>query len=44
MRQSKLTETQSKNEERHHDALVGLPPTTDRAQLEAKSSPVTVSR
>ncbi|ULA65889.1 MAG: hypothetical protein LZF62_30009 [Nitrospira sp.] len=34
---------QSYNEERPHDALAGLPPTTYRARLEARSSPVTVS-
>ena len=33
----------SYNEERPHDALAGLPPATYRAQLEAKSSPLTVS-
>ena len=35
---------QSYNEERPHDALAGLPPATYRAQLEASSSPVAVSR
>lgn len=35
---------QSYNEERPHDALAGLPPTTYRAQLKAKSSPLIVSR
>jgi len=35
---------QSYNEERPHDALAGLPPATYRAQLEARSSPVAVSR
>lgn len=35
---------QSYNEERPHDALAGVPPTTYRAQLEARSSPVAVSR
>jgi putative transposase len=34
---------QSYNEERPHDALAGLPPATDRAQLEARSSPLIVS-
>ena len=34
---------QSYNEERPHDALAGLPPATYRAQLEARSSPLTVS-
>jgi putative transposase len=35
---------QSYNEERPHDALAGLPPATYRAQLEAGSSPLIVSR
>jgi colanic acid/amylovoran biosynthesis glycosyltransferase len=35
---------QSHNEERHHDALAGLGPVLYQAQLEAKNSPVTVSR
>ena len=35
---------QSYNEERPHEALAGLPPATYRAQLEARSSPLTVSR
>jgi len=35
---------QSYNEERPHDALAGLPPATYRAQLEARSSPLIVSR
>lgn len=35
---------QSYNEERPHDALAGLPTATYRAQLEARSSPVAVSR
>jgi putative transposase len=35
---------QSYNEERPHDALAGLPPATYRAQLEARSSPLVVSR
>ncbi|GAB1723678.1 MAG: hypothetical protein NTNFB01_25740 [Nitrospira sp.] len=34
---------QSYNEERPHDALAGLPPATYRAQLEARSSPMTLS-
>jgi putative transposase len=35
---------QSYNEERPHDALAGLPPAKYRAQLEARSSPLIVSR
>lgn len=35
---------QSYNEERPHDALAGLPPASYRAQLEARSSPLIVSR
>ena len=35
---------QSYNEDRPHDALAGLPPATYRAQLEAKSSPLLLSR
>jgi putative transposase len=35
---------QSYNEERPHDALAGLPPAMYRANLEARSSPVAVSR
>ena len=35
---------QSYNEERPHDALAGLPPALYRAQLEARNSPLTVSR
>ena len=35
---------QSYNEERPHDALAGLPPATYRAQLEAESSPLLLSR
>lgn len=34
---------QSYTEERPHDALAGLPPALYRAQLEARSSPLTVS-
>jgi putative transposase len=34
---------QSHNEERPHNALAGLPPATYRAQLEARSSPLTLS-
>ena len=34
---------QSYNEERPHDALGGVPPSTYRAQLEARSSPVKLS-
>ena len=34
---------QSYNEERPHDALAGLPPATYRTNLEARSSPLTVS-
>lgn len=34
---------QSYNEERPHDALAYAPSVTDRAQLEARSSPVAVS-
>ena len=35
---------QSYHEERPHDALAGLPPTLYRAQLEARSSPLPLSR
>lgn len=35
---------QTYNEERPHDALAGLPPAIYRAQLEAGSSPLTLSR
>ncbi|HAP40180.1 MAG TPA: hypothetical protein DCQ94_10530 [Nitrospira sp.] len=35
---------QSYNEERPHDALAGLPPTTYRARLKAERSPLPVSR
>jgi putative transposase len=35
---------QSYNEARPHDALAGLPPATYRAQRQAKSSPLEVSR
>ena len=34
---------QSYNEERPHDTLGGIPPTVYRAQLEARSSPLSVS-
>jgi putative transposase len=35
---------QSYNEERPHDGLAGLPPAMYRAQLEARNSPLVVSR
>ena len=35
---------QSYNEARPHEALAGLPPATYRAQLEARSSPLEMSR
>lgn len=44
VREITATWLQSYNEERPHDALAGLPSATYRANLEARSSPLPVSR
>jgi putative transposase len=44
VREIRAERLQTYNEERPHDTLGGIPPAVYRAQLEAGSSPLAVSR